>query len=621
MACAYSYLTAFADEYTLQRASITEPFGYILKPFEERELHTIIEMALYKHEMEKKLKRSEQWLGKVLKAIGDAVIATDHKGIITFMNPVAEALTGWRQEDALGKDLSRVFNTTSEKMSGLAEMLSLKGLLQGGAGGLSSQPVLIAKDGTETPIDSSAALMKDDQGNITGVILIFRNAASRLRAEEQLLHDAFHDPLTGLPNRALFMDRLGHAVARAKRRGDYLFAVLFLDLDRFKTINDNLGHGIGDELLIAVAHRLEACVRPGDTVARLSGDEFAILLQDIEDVNAVRQVGDRIHKELSAPLMLKGHEVTITASIGIALSETGYDRPEDILRDADKAMYRAKALGKARYEVFGSVKHLKTVERMQLETDLRRALTRDEFQFYYQPIVSLESGTISGFEALLRWHHPERGLLTPYDFIPVAEATGLIVPIGQWVIRQACHQIQAWQTQFPDEPPLALSVNMSSIQLSQPDLAEQIGKVLTETGADGRHLKLEITESVLVDNAESAAATLRRLKQLNIRLCLDDFGTGYSSLSYLHQLPIDTIKIDRSFVSPLGMDEDNPEIARTIVMLAHNLGIDVIAEGIETAEQMAKLRQLKCDYGQGHYFSMPVDATGAAALIAAKPRW
>jgi diguanylate cyclase (GGDEF)-like protein/PAS domain S-box-containing protein len=614
------YLTAFADEYTLQRASITEPFGYILKPFEERELHTIIEMALYKHQMEKKLKRSEQWLGKLLKTIGDAVIAADHKGAVTFMNPVAEALTGWRQEDALGKDLSEVFNTTSEKMSGLAEMLSLKGLLQGGAGGFSSQPVLIAKDGTETPIDSSAALMKDDHGNITGLILIFRNAASRLRAEEQLLHDAFHDPLTGLPNRALFMDRLGHAVARAKRRGDYLFAVLFLDLDRFKTINDSLGHAIGDELLGAVARRLEACVRPGDTVARLSGDEFAILLQDIEDVNAVRQVADRIHKELAAPLVLQGQEVMTTASIGIALSETGYERPEDILRDADRAMYRAKALGKARYEVFGSAKHLQTVERMQLETDLRRALTRDDFQFCYQPIVSLESGTLSGFEALLRWRHPERGIVSPDDFIPVAEATGLIVYIGQWAIREACRQIQVWQGQFPDEP-LAISVNLSSVQLSQPGLVEEIGRVLDETGIDGKHLKLEITESVLVDNAESAVVTLRQIKALNIRLCLDDFGTGYSSLSYLHRLPIDTIKIDRSFVSTLGMDEDNPEIARTIVMLAHNLGIDVIAEGIETVEQMERLRDLRCDFGQGNYFSMPLDSAGAAALIAAKPRW
>ena len=448
-----------------------------------------------------------------------------------------------------------------------------------------------------------------------------QDVTERKRAEEQLLHDAFHDALTGLPNRALFIDRLGQLIGHTKRHQDYLFAVLFLDLDRFKVVNDSLGHTIGDQLLIALARRVEACLRPGDSVARLGGDEFTILLDDIQDLQAATRVADRLHQELSLPFNLGGQEVYTTASIGIALSTTGYERPEDVLRDADTAMYRAKGQGKARHEVFDQAMHARAVRLLQLETDLRRAVEHGQFQVYYQPIVSLSTGRIAGFEALVRWQHPERGLVSPAEFIPVAEETRLINPIGQWVLGEACRQTRAWQQRFPASPPLSISVNLSIKQFTQPDLIEQIETILQTTGLDARHLKLEITESLIMETAESATEMLWRLKDLGVQLSIDDFGTGYSSLSYLHRFPIDALKIDRSFVSRMNSEDKNSEIVRTIIALARNLGLGVIAEGVETAEQLAQLRLLECEHGQGYLFSKPVDGEAAAGLITAEPQW
>ena len=447
-------------------------------------------------------------------------------------------------------------------------------------------------------------------------VLLKQEISDRQRAEEELLHSAFHDSLTGLPNRALFMDRLGHAVERAKRRENYLFAVLFLDLDRFKVVNDSLGHMAGDQLLLAIASRITACLRSADTVARLGGDEFTILLEDIKDVSYAKHVANRIHEELMLPFNLSGNEVFTTTSIGIALSATGYERPEQLLRDADTAMYQAKARGKARHEVFDIAMHASAIALLQLETDLRRALERQEFRIYYQPIVSLLSGRIKGFEALVRWQHPERGLVSPTEFLPVAEETGLMIPIGWWVFHEACRQMHLWQIQFPVNPPLTISVNLSDKQFSQPNLSKQIEKILHETSLDPRSLKVEITESVIMENAESATTMLSQLRSLGVQLYMDDFGTGYSSLSYLHRFPLDMLKIDRSFVSRMGVDDENSEIVRAIVTLAHNLSMNVTAEGVETTEQLALLQVLKCEYGQGYFFSKPVDAEAAAALIA-----
>ncbi len=437
-------------------------------------------------------------------------------------------------------------------------------------------------------------------------------------AEQRLQHEAIHDVLTGLPNRALFMDLLGRSLGRSRRRIDYLFAVLFLDLDRFKMINDSLGHMIGDQLLIAMARRLERCLRPGDVVARLGGDEFSILLDDIHDVSDATRIADRIQNELRQPFQLGGQEVFTTASIGIALSETSYDRPDDLLRDSDTAMYRAKAMGKACHQVFDAAMHSRAVALLRLETDLRRAMERNEFVLFYQPTVCLRSGRIHGVEALIRWLHPERGLVLPDDFIPHAEETGLIIPIGNWVLEEACRKMREWHREFPH---LTISVNLSVKQFTQSQLSLQVQNTLYETGLNPNCLMLEITESMLMENPESTATMLEQLKRLDVKIHIDDFGTGYSSLSYLHRFPIDTLKIDRSFVSRMAAVNENLEIVRTIVTLAHNLGMDVIAEGVETAEQLAQLRALECERAQGYYFSEPVNAQAINRLFSAKPVW
>ncbi|HEX8139589.1 MAG TPA: EAL domain-containing protein [Pyrinomonadaceae bacterium] len=438
---------------------------------------------------------------------------------------------------------------------------------------------------------------------------------------KELHHAAFHDALTGLPNRALLIEKLGLAIERAERRNGFQFAVLFLDLDRFKNVNDSLGHTIGDELLTTIARRLENSVREVDTVARLGGDEFAILLEGIKTSEDAVYMAERVQKELTTPFILSSHEVFTATSIGIALSTAGYEHPEDILRDADTAMYRAKEGGRARHEVFSQEMHARAVNLLTLETDLRRAIEREEFLVYYQPIVALSTGRIAGFEALVRWQHPERGLIPPAEFISVAEDTRVIIPLGLWVLREACRQMCRWQWQSPDNRSLTLSVNLSGVQFTQPDLVEQIKRILDETNLDPHSLKLEITESVVMEHAEAAIAMLVQLKALGVQLSIDDFGTGYSSLSYLHRFPTDALKIDRSFVCQMGMSDENAEIVRTIKTLAGNLGMEVVAEGVETLEQLARLGALGCEYAQGYLFSKPVHAEATEALIARNPLW
>ncbi len=461
--------------------------------------------------------------------------------------------------------------------------------------------------------------MVDDRGNVLGFAVVTRDVTDRRQTEEQLLYNAFHDALTGLPNVAMFKERLNQAFKLTQRHDSYQFAVLFLDVDRFKVINDSLGHRIGDALLVEMARRLCLCLRSGDVVARLGGDEFAILLENINTIEHVTDVADRIQQALMSPFTLQGHEIFTNVSIGIALSSLQREQADDLLADADTAMYRAKALGRGRYEIFDEAMHTQTARVMQLEHDLHWVIEHQQLQVYYQPIISLRTNRVEGLEALLRWQHPLWGIISPAEFIPIAEETGLIVAIGYWVLQTACHQIKQWQQQFPDHTPLTISVNLSSRQFSQPDLLERIGAILRSSELPPRQLNLEITESVILGNAEQVAVTLRQLKAMGVRLAIDDFGTGYSSLSYLHRYPVDTLKIDRSFIDRVDTDGEKLELVRSIITLAWNLGMDTVAEGVETNTQLAQLRALQCESVQGYYFSEPLAANAIATWLAGQP--
>src|SRR6266508_2232984 len=432
---------------------------------------------------------------------------------------------------------------------------------------------------------------------------------------EQLTRQAFRDALTGLPNRALFMDRLSHGLTRARRRHEHV-AVLFLDLDRFKIINDTLGHTVGDQLLVEVSNRLGSALRPGDTVARLGGDEFGLLLEDVADGETAEAVTMRIEAELAKPLHFEGREFFITASIGIALSSARLGMPEEILRDADLVMYHAKAKGHARHEIFDNSMSAPALDRMDLEMDLRAAISHHEFRLHYQPILRLDTGRITEVEALIRWQHEKRGLLQPDSFIGLTEETGLIVPIGQWVLREACRQARAWQREFPSIPPLVMSVNLSAKQFQHPTLVQEISEALAESGLDAGSLKLEITESVVMQDAPATLAKLKTLKDLGIRLAIDDFGTGYSSLGYLKRFPVDTLKIDRSFVKGLSKEGNDNAIVRAVVTVAKTLNMDVTAEGVETDQQRIELKALGCDRAQGFLFARPADAEHVGPLLA-----
>ncbi|WP_254923659.1 EAL domain-containing protein [Pseudanabaena sp. SR411] len=459
---------------------------------------------------------------------------------------------------------------------------------------------------------------------------LYQNAQSELaerkKMEAQLRHDAFHDSLTGLPNRSLFLDRLNHALQLSNRRS-YLnagnlpekFAVLFLDLDRFKVINDSLGHLAGDQLLKIVAKRLVDCLRGGDTVARLGGDEFVMLLEEIEDLNDVIEVVQRIKESLKVPVFLDSNEIVISTSIGIALNSTDYTQPDQLLRDADTAMYRAKEQGRDRYEIFNPAMHTEALKKLRLENELRRAIERQELRIHYQPIVCLKSRRILGFEALVRWQHPEQGLIHPAEFIPLAEDVGLIVAIDLWVLEEACFQLRVWQEQFPLAATLTMSVNLSAKQFTKSDLADQIENILQKTRLDNHYLKIEVTESILIEKTSLAAQILGELNERNIQTCIDDFGTGYSSLSYLHRFPIHTLKIDRSFINQLDHHSGDSEIVKAIIVLGINLGLNVIAEGVETAEQLDYLKSYNCDAGQGYYLFAPLEAEAIAALLEAVP--
>jgi diguanylate cyclase (GGDEF)-like protein/PAS domain S-box-containing protein len=539
---------------------------------------------------------------------------------IVFVNPAFTQITGYSAAEIIGKNCRILQGSETDP----ATVQQIRQAIA------AQQPVTCTilnyrQDGVPFWNELTLDPIFDDQGNLAQYVGIQRDVTAQKRTaeqkqvEERLLYEVLYDALTGLPNRVLLLERLRHMVQAAQRGREALFGLLFIDLDRFKVINDSLGQMLGDRLLIAIAERLASCLRPSDTLARLGGDEFVILLEDTKTADVATQIADRIQQELAQPFRVEAHEIFTAASIGIALSTIAYDRPEDLLRDANIAMHRAKDQGRARYEIFHPMMYTNAVALLQLETDLRRAIERNEIELHYQPIISLRNQRISGFEALLRWRHPTRGWISPVEFVPIAEQTGLIVPIGAWVLREACRQMQTWQSQFGSDRLLTVNVNLSGKQFS-PELAPQISQVLQETGLNPCQLKLEITESLLMENAESAIEMLTRLQQLGVQLAIDDFGTGYSSLSYLHRLPIDTLKVDRSFIQRIDSDGEQLAIVRTIIILAWNLGMEVVAEGAETAKQVAQLKALRCEYAQGYFFAKPLDIEAAEQYLIAESK-
>ena len=452
-------------------------------------------------------------------------------------------------------------------------------------------------------------------------IQLQRRTVEAERIERQLRHDALHDRLTGLPNRVCFVERLRHAAERARRHAESAFAVLFLDLDHFKIINDSFGHLAGDELLTEVARRLGRCLRSVDTLARLGGDEFALLLEEVNEPSDAARVAERLQRSLSDPMTIGSSEVFTSASIGIALSGRADDPSQNLLRSADLAMYRAKEHGRSRFEVFDPAMHIAAMERLHLEMDLRRALEREQLVLHYQPVVSLTTGNLVAVEALIRWQHPERGLIPPLEFIPIAERTGMIIEIGRWVLARACEQLKAWERTFGYEAPQSVWINVSPKQFAQRDLATQVAELFTSLAFEPRRIKFEITESIMLENIDKATHTLTELRSLGVQVFMDDFGTGYSSLTYLGRLPLDGIKVDRSFVGQMGSDERQSQLVRTIVTLIRNLGLEPIAEGVETDHQAKMLREMGCAFAQGFVFCRPVPARKIDELIRERRAW
>ena len=524
----------------------------------------------------------------------------DLDGRFIQVNRAFCAITGYAEEELLGKTCQSI--TYQEDLE--KDLQDMRRMAAGEIEHYQLEKRFVHSAGHPVWTRVSRSLVRGRQGEPIHLVSQVEDITQRKQSDLMLTHMALHDSLTGLPNRTLALDRLALALARTERHPSSV-AVLFLDLDRFKVINDSLGHNFGDQLLVGVAARLRDAVRPSDTVARIGGDEFVVVCEDIVGVEDAARIAERIAEALSRPFDLTDDEVLLATSVGIALSSGPGDTPETLLRDADAAMYRAKEGGRNRYEVFDSSMRVEAVERLDLEQALRRALGRSEFRLFYQPVLDVETGTIVGVEALLRWQHPERGLLRPAEFISLAEETGLILPIGRWALQEACRQAKRWREADPDRPPLTVAVNLSARQLAQPDVADMVAEALESTGTDPSQVWLEITESVLTGDTEATIGALRALKALGVRLSVDDFGTGYSSLLYLKRFPVDTLKVDRSFVAGLGTHPEDTAIVAGVVGLAQTLGLTAIAEGVETEEQRAALLALGCDLAQGYLFGHP----------------
>ena len=579
------------------------------------------------HRVRRQLAERDQLYQLISENAADMIALVDSNGRRLYNSPAYQKVLGYTLED--------LQNTSSiEQVHPDDRLKVLKAARKARVSGEGERVEyrIRHKDGSWRTLESTACAIRDEKGRADKLVIVNRDITERKRAEEMLVHNAFHDGLTNLPNRTLFLDRLQHALTLSQKHSNYKFAVLLIDVDEFKVINDSLGHTAGDELLIQIGRRLKDSVRRADTVsrprvselpvrpgnddslARLGGDEFTILLDDIRDPIEGVRVAERVQAELALPFFVNNQEIVISASIGIASSSSPHTSAEDVLRDADIAMYRAKRAGKARCEVSDTAMHATALKRLKLETDLRKALDRGEFLVYYQPIISLQTGKIIGFEALSRWQRPE-GIIPPMEFIPVAEEVGLIVPMNRQLLHEACRNLKTWQSAFYSELPLTMSVNISAKDFAQPDLASAIRKCLEETGVDPGCLQLEIVETIAMGDAEKSGHVLSRLKALGVRMSIDDFGTGYSSLSRLSRIPVDTLKIDRAFILHMDSDPESREIVRAIIMLAHNLGLKVVAEGTETEAHIKLLKDLNCEMAQGYFYSRPVDRHAIVKLL------
>ena len=540
-----------------------------------------------------------------LNSIGDAVMSTDVRGLVTYLNAAAEKLTGWSCEEATGHAVDEIFRIVDASTRKATPNPMTLAIAENRSICLDPNCVLIRRDGTEAAIEDSTSPIHDRQGQVTGAVMVFHDVSTTRALSAQMSHMAQHDALTDLPNRALLKDRLTQSMAMAHRHGQQL-AVLFLDLDSFKPVNDSLGHDVGDRLLRCVAQRLLANVRSSDTVSRVGGDEFVVLLSEITDTQDAEVCAQKILHALSAPYPIDTHDLKLSASIGIsAYPNDGMDA-ETLMKHADLAMYHAKGLGGNNCQFFepSAITHVKNQQ--SLENNLREALQRQQFALHYQPILDLETGALSGVEALIRWHHPRRGLLLPAEFVPLAEDTGLIVSIDRWTMREACRQARAWRD--ASLPPVRVSTNVSAVELRDHDFVARVRAILAETGLAPGDLELELTETFLMRDSNSVAATLRALKDVGVQIALDDFGTGYSSLSHLRRFPVDALKIDSAFVRNLACDAEDAVIVGLIIDMARHLHMRVVAEGVETPQQLMALRGLGCPLGQGDYFASPADA-------------
>jgi diguanylate cyclase (GGDEF)-like protein/PAS domain S-box-containing protein len=547
-----------------------------------------------------------------LNSIGDAVLCTDISGNITYLNLVAETMTGWRREEAIGKRLAEVFRIIDGPTRKTARDPMEMAVEQNRTVGLTVNCILIRRDGFECAIEDSAAPIHDRAGHITGAVIVFHDVSAARDITREMTHSAQQDLVTNLPNRLLLNDRISQSISLARRQNRSI-AVLFLDLDHFKYINDSLGHAVGDQLLRSVSKRLLANVRGSDTVSRQGGDEFVILLSEIAYPEDAGISAKKILLSLSAPCSIEGQNLHIDGSIGISVYPEDGEDAETLIKNADTAMYHAKESGRNNFQFFKPEMNLRAVERQSLEVSLRRALKREEFLLHYQPKVNLQTGEITGIEALIRWQQPDRGLVPPAQFVPVAEDCGLILQIGRWVMREACRQARAWQN--AGLPPLPIAVNVSAVEFRAEGFVEGVRAILLETGLEAQYLELELTEGVLMEDAESTAAVLHELKTMGVHLAVDDFGTGYSSLSYLRRFPIDFLKIDQSFVQQITSDPDDSTLVSAIINMAKGLKHLVVAEGIETKEQRAYLQTQHCAEGQGYLFSRPLAATQFAHLL------